>query len=837
MPTSYNFDKFSSETQVVLLKSQELAEGRSRGIIGTEHLLLGLLALPTRSIAREVLREYMIDVDQIELVLSLEAISEGRSSRDGLTDEARRVLEQSALQAIHSKAASVEPTHILWAIVSDPTATAHTILAKTGVQPEHLRSQLEQLFHEHLHLDQMVADHLELFDLGDDEPHPALAPMQTASNPKRRSMIETLTTDLTALAKADELDPMIGRTDELNRLMHILLRRTKNNPVLVGEPGVGKTSIIEGFAHRLAEGTVPKALADLKLRRLEVATLVAGTMYRGQFEDRMRKLLNEIEERGDIILFIDEVHTVIGAGSAEGSLDAANILKPALTKGKLRLIGATTLDEYQKHVEKDAAFERRFQPLMVREPSNDETVLILKGLRKKLEAHHRISIPDVLIEEAVTLAARYLPGRRFPDKAIDVIDEAAASFHLKEIEQTPKGATVIQALERQLKTVAREKAYELKKQNVERAAFLRDIELKLKLKLARSRQASVISSIQLLTKESVLTTVSRMSGIPLKQLTHETLSVQELSSRLESSIVGQTEAVTRVARALARSRVGLRPITKPRSALLFVGPSGVGKTALAYTMSRELFGDDSALIRLDMSEYREPHTVSRLIGAPPGYVGHEDAGRLTERVRQQPASIILFDEVEKAHPDIFNTLLQILDYGTLTDSKGRAVNFRSAHIVLTTNIGSDVWQSNPPGFGTANQAPDRAQAAAKSLFRAELLNRLDDIIVFSPLSKNTLGELLDRRIATINEQLAVHRLVVTLQAEARRELVRIALLSALGARELERLVANHVEPAVIDLLSTKRRSAHRAELTHRQGAFQLVRAQTKTKATPTPIHV
>ena len=830
MPTPSNFDKFSAETKTVLLKAQEFAEGKNRGIIGSEHLLLGLLTLPTQSTARELLGEYMVDADQVELVLSLETIPEGRSSRNGMTDEARHVLEQSALQAIHTRSSNVDPSHVLWAIVSDKSCSANAILAKTGIQPEHLRSQLEQLFHEHAHLDRLVEQHLDLFDVGEEELGDA--PMQMSpQSAKKKAPIDSLTTDLVALATKGELDPMVGREEELKRLVHILLRRTKNNPVLIGEPGVGKTSIVEGFAQLIANGNVPPALQGFAVRRLDVATLIAGTMYRGQFEDRMRKLIDEIEEKGNVILFIDELHTIIGAGSAEGSLDAANILKPALTKGKLRLIGATTLDEYQKHVEKDAAFERRFQPIIVREPSMLETLEILRGLKPKLVEHHHVEIPDDVIEIAVRAAQRYLPGRRFPDKAIDVIDEAAASIQLVSATHTSKRDAAIQALEHQLKTVSREKTYELKRKNVERAAFLRDIELKLKLKLAHSRQETEqADKAHTLEAKHVLATISRMSSIPVDQLSNETLDTGELTKRLEQSVVGQTSAVTQAARAIVRARIGLKPSHQPRSAMLFVGPTGVGKTELAYTLTKELFGDTDALVRLDMSEYREPHTVSRLVGAPPGYVGHEEAGRLTEKLRQRPASVVLFDEVEKAHADVFNTLLQILDYGTLTDAKGRAVSFRNAHIILTTNVGADVWNASPPGFGQTNNTSERAKAAVRSMFRAELLNRLDDIVVFSPLSKPTLGALVERRTVELNRRLSSHNLVVSLHATAMDELATRAESSLLGARELDRLMAEHVENPVIELLAKRNtKSAQTAQLVFRNESFQLVRTRPQTK--------
>jgi len=825
MPTSRQFDKFSQDAQAVLLRSQELAEQRKGGVIGSEDLLQALFVLPMQNAVRELLAEYAIDIDQIELVLSLNAIDEGRASRDGLTDEARRVLEQSALQAIHTRSPFVEPTHLLWAMVSDSASAAHAILTRTGVQPEHLRSQLEQLFHEHLHLDRMVAEHLELFDPNEDDGHESGPnPMHAATSTKKKSMLELATVNLVSLEKQGELDPLIGRTDELTRLMQILLRRSKNNPILVGQPGVGKTALIEGLAHRLAEGTVPAALQSFELRRLDVTALLAGTMYRGQFEDRLHKLINEVTSRGNIILFIDEIHTVIGAGSAEGSLDAANMLKPALTTGKLRVIGATTLDEYQKHIEKDAAFERRFQPLTVAEPTAADTVRILQGLRDKLQSHHKVIIPDEILEHAVELADRYIAHRQFPDKAIDVIDEAAASVQMS-LPAATKGKSAIQSLERQLKTISREKAYELKRQNVERAAFLRDLELKLKLKLTRARSTKQASGTPTITDSTLVTTVSRMTGIPLSQLTVQTLHPTELTETLGASIVGQGAALSSVARAVARARAGFIPKERPRAALLFAGPTGVGKTATAYALARTLFGSDDALIRLDMSEYREPHTVSRLIGAPPGYVGHEDAGRLTEKLRQRPASVVLFDEIEKAHPDVFNTLLQVLDYGTLTDAKGRAVSFRNAYIVLTTNAGADAWQSLTPGFLGGNDQRDRVRGAVKSLLKPELLNRLNDVIVFTPLETSTFHTLLATRIDKLNATLKSAGLSVALHPSAADELVRRASASSLGVRELDRLLGEHVETGVVTVLTTKSRRQRQMVLTFGSTGFRLGRTR------------
>ncbi len=834
MPKSYSFDKFSPETQAILLKSQELAETNG-GLLGSEFLLIALLIVEQRSPAKELLAEYLVDIDQIQLVMNLEPPAVDRPSRDGLTDEARRVIEQSALQAIHTKATVVDPVHLLWAMVSDETTTAATILTKTGVNPSHLRSQLEQLFHEHAHLEHLIQEHLELFDFASDDGDGESAGPTTLPHPtKKRSAIDTLTTDLTALAEKLELDPMIGRTAELERVIHLLLRRTKNNPVLVGDPGVGKTSIVEGLAQRLAAGSVPPALRGVRLHRLEVASLVAGTMYRGQFEDRMRKLLTELEERPNVILFVDEVHTIIGAGSAEGSLDAANILKPALAKGSLRVIGATTLDEYQKHIEKDAAFERRFQPVIVREPSLPETIAMLRGLRPKLEAHHHIAIRDELLTLAVDLAARYIPSRKLPDKAIDVIDEAAASRQFVEVVAPAATPTNLRLVERQLKALSKEKEFEIRRQNFERAAFLRDKELKLKVKLARGTAPTAATSTGFagqLEPEQVIATVARMSGVPLEQLSNDLMSSSAFAERLGTSIVGQSHALDRVARVLARARVGFRPAHQPQSALLFVGPSGVGKTALAYTVSRELFGSTDALIRLDMSEYREPHTVSRLVGAPPGYVGHDDAGKLTEQVRQRPASIILFDEIEKAHPDIFNLLLQILDYGTLTDSKGRAVNFRNAHIILTTNVGGDTWKTQKPGFDQSATSADRAREAIQGLFRTELINRLDDIVVFQPLSADSIATLVNRHLIELNERLTRHQLAIRIQPAAQRAFVDQTLASNLGARELERLLANELDTPAIELLLKPNRRTHDAELAWENGVFQFVRRRAAA-ATP-----
>ncbi len=619
---------------------------------------------------------------------------------------------------------------------------------------------------------------------------------------KKRSVLESLTTDLTALARAGELDPMVGRRDELERLVHILLRRTKNNPVLVGEPGVGKTSIVEGLASRIVSDRIPVALQGFTVRRLEVASLVAGTMYRGQFEDRLQKLIAELGATNRQILFIDEIHTVIGAGSAEGSLDAANILKPALTSGKLRVIGATTFAEYQRHIERDAAFERRFQPLTVAEPSVAEAFAMLKGLRGHLEAHHQLKIGDDALATAVELAHRHLAARRLPDSAIDVIDEAAAAGRAGRLVDAPS-PIVDRGLERQLKSVLQEKTLEIKRQNFERAAFLRDRELKLKLQLSRQQPVADGGTADALPMEAVHAAAARLAGVPNEQLLPTLTAASRIAAELGRKIVGQASALARIAAVVVRSAAGLKPEHQPRSALVLVGPTGVGKTELAYALATQLYGTRDAVIRLDMSEFREPHTVARLVGAPPGYIGHEEAGRLTEAVRRRPAAVVLFDEIEKAHPDVLNLLLQVLDYGRLTDAKGRAISFRSTHVILTTNVGADHWTKPGLGFHSSDTRATAVRDAATALFRPELVNRLDDIVVFEPLSAAAIVELLTRHLTQLNERLERYGVTVHVARPAARELARRTLADPFGARGLQRLLATELEAPLIARLALR----------------------------------
>lgn len=788
-----SFKNFSPSSRSVLIASQRYAEAMNAGL-SSEHLLLALAVTP-ESVAYSVLKKLPVSLDQLRLVLNIKRTTS--PDRGAISAELRTVLERAAFQAATVESNSIEPEHILWALTSAPKTKGYQLLIQIGADPKAIRKTLERHFFEQKQED-LSSDPLgsEIEVLGFvAPPHP----LREVSHKEdlideeieEQSPLEQYSINLSQLAKDNKLEPMIGRQNELERLIHVLGRKTKNNPVLIGEPGVGKTAIVEGLAQVIETGKVPKFIKGAQVISLELGTLVAGTMYRGQFEERLKKIVAEIKTEKNLILFVDEIHTLIGAGSAEGSLDAANILKPALAKGDIKLIGATTTSEYEKYIEKDVALERRLQPIKVAEPSLEETVKILEGLKPAYENFHSVKFDADLIEEAVALANRFLPERFFPDKAIDLIDEAAASVRSKVIGEDQPTPRNRYEFERKLKEIINQKDYELKRANVERAAFLRDQELKLKIKIKKlneQKNKPLISKTVIVGAEHLRAVVSRWTGIPSPKLSlNDRTNLINLEQTLNNSIYGQKEALSKIAKVVRQAKSGLRDNSKPIGSFLFVGPTGVGKTETAKVIAEQVFGSREAISTLDMSEFIERHQVARLIGAPPGYVGHEETGLLVKSVRNKPHQVILFDEIEKAHPDIYHILLQILAEGRLTDSKGKVASFRDCLIVLTSNLGSQIWQSGG-GIGFFHREDEQITSPIKKIIKdrlaPELLSRIDSKIIFKPLKKTSLEAIIKKEINLITERALQQGYEVKITPEA-YQLILTSINDRNGAREIK----------------------------------------------------
>ena len=746
-----NENKFTPRAEEALRLSQESAEELGHGYVGSEHLLLGLLR-EEEGLAHRVLTEYGLTDEMILSVLrrSVGAGLAGTAPSQGLTPRAKGVVELAVSEAARMGSPMIGTEHLLMGILREGGNMALRILRTVGVDPKKMYSSIVQKINE----------------------APKAAPAGTVSSAKdsgkKGSALEEFTRDLTESARAGRLDPVIGRDEEIRRVIQILSRRTKNNPVLIGEPGVGKTAIAEGLAERIAAADVPEELLDKRVLSLDLSGMVAGTKYRGEFEERIKKTIDEVKKAGNIILFIDELHTIVGAGSAEGAVDAANILKPALSRGEIRVVGATTLDEYRKYIEKDAALERRFQPVTVGEPSPEATLEILKGLRDKYEAHHKLTITDEALEAAVSLSRRYINDRFLPDKAIDLMDEAASQVRMSAESTSPD----LKSLEEKINALHREKADAIAAQDYEKAAQLRDLEQKYTQQVDIEREnwkKSLSTNRGSVGAEDIAKVVAGWTGIPVTRLTEdESMRMLRLEETLHKRVVGQDEAVTAVAKAIRRSRVGLKDPKRPIGSFLFLGPTGVGKTELCKTLAETMFGDENAMIRLDMSEYMEKHTVSRLVGSPPGYVGHEEGGQLTEKVRRKPYSVVLFDEIEKAHPDVWNILLQILEDGIVTDSQGRRVDFKNTIIVMTSNVGAKniTAAETPLGFHSGDKSAEEDETKRyerirqavmddlKKTFRPEFLNRIDEIIVFRQLTQENIREIASRMLQVTGRRMA-----------------------------------------------------------------------------------
>lgn len=785
----YRFNYFTQQSNEVLNYAIKTAENLGHNYIGSEHILIGLLKTES-GIAYSLLDSKGITVEDAENFIK-KYIGTGTPTKltpDDFTPRSKRVLDaafQIARGMLHS---FVDTEHLLLALLQESDSYAVKFINSAGYDEDALFEEVVSA-------------------VGKTTPHNGENGRRTKNAKSKTPTLDEFGKDLTALAKSGKIDPVIGRESEIERVIQILSRRTKNNPCLIGEPGVGKTAIAEGLALRIVKEEVPELLDGKKIVALDLTSMVAGTKYRGDFEERIKKAMDEVAASKDVILFIDEVHTIMGAGAAEGATDAANILKPSLARGEIQVIGATTIDEYRKNIEKDAALERRFQPVTIGEPTEEEAIQILKGLRDKYEAHHKVKITDDAIENAVKMSARYINDRFLPDKAIDLIDEAASRVRLKSL-TVPDN---LKEMEKEIKILDEEKSSAVRSQNFERAAEIRDKEKSLKTLLEEEKEKwKNLSSHQIkeISTEDIAAVVSSWTGIPTTQITkEESERLLNLENILHRRIVGQDKAVSGVARAIRRGRAGLKNPKRPIGSFIFLGPTGVGKTELCKTLAEAMFGDEESIIKLDMSEYMEKHTVSKLIGSPPGYVGFDEGGQLTEKIRRKPYSVVLFDEIEKAHSDVFNMLLQILEDGVLTDSQGRKVSFKNSVIIMTSNIGASKITDPKGSLGFANNPEDENKnieelvtADLKSTFKPEFLNRIDEIIVFKQLEKNDIEEITKRMLSSLKKQLKELGTEVEFTDSAVQAIADAGFDKVYGARPLRRAIQTKIEDRLSELI-------------------------------------
>jgi ATP-dependent Clp protease ATP-binding subunit ClpC len=791
------FERFTERARQVVVLAQEEARTLKHNYIGTEHILLGLLR-EEEGLAARVLESLDITVERVraQVVRIVGSGEEVTSGQIPFTPRAKKVLELALREALSLGHNYIGTEHILLGLVRENEGVAARILLDFDADSEKIRNEVIRM----------------LSGPGGRRPGGGSGG-GSGSGPgegkKSSKLLDQFGRNLTKLAADGKLDPVVGRETEIERIMQILSRRTKNNPVLIGEPGVGKTAVVEGLAQRITNSDVPELLKNKQIYTLDLAALVAGSKYRGEFEERLKKVMKEITQRGDIILFIDELHNLVGAGAAEGAIDAASILKPALARGELQTIGATTLDEYRKYLERDSALERRFQQIRVEEPTIDQTVEILKGLRDRYEQHHKVQITDEALQAAADLAYRYISDRFLPDKAIDLIDEAASRMRIKSMTSPPAN----REFEEELETVRREKETAIEDQEFEKAAALRDQERKLvgkKRELEEEWESGDAIERPAIGEEEIADIVSMWTGIPVFKLTEaETQKLMRMEDELHKRVIGQHPAIEVISKAIRRSRAGLKDPKRPTGSFIFLGPSGVGKTELARTLAEFLFGDDEAMIRIDMSEYMEKHAVSRLVGSPPGYIGYDEGGQLTEAVRRKPYSVLLLDEIEKAHPDVFNILLQILEDGRLTDAQGRTVDFRHAIVIMTSNIGAaEIARNTPLGFAvsddetgiTYDDMKNRIMGELKKVFRPEFLNRIDDVIVFHKLQKEEIRQIVELLLVRIRESMAERELQLELTDPAKDLLVEKGWDPAMGARPLRRAIQRYIEDPLADFV-------------------------------------
>ncbi|MEB4614405.1 ATP-dependent Clp protease ATP-binding subunit [Leucobacter sp. M11] len=779
------FERFTDRARRVIVLAQEEAKMLNHNYIGTEHILLGLIH-EGEGVAAKALEQLDISLDAVREQVT-DIIGTGQQPPSGhipFTPRAKKVLELSLREALQLGHNYIGTEHILLGLIREGEGVAAQVLVKLGADLNRVRQTVIQL--------------LSGYQAGKEQV--AVGAQENTGTDKGSQILDQFGRNLTAAAREGKLDPVIGREKEVERVMQILSRRSKNNPVLIGEPGVGKTAVVESLAQAIIKGEVPETLKDKQLYSLDLGALIAGSRYRGDFEERLKKVTKEIRNRGDIIIFIDEIHTLVGAGAAEGAIDAANILKPLLARGELQTIGATTLDEYRKHFEKDAALERRFQSIMVNEPSVPHSINILKGLRDRYEAHHKVSITDGAIVAAVNLADRYVQDRFLPDKAIDLIDEAGARMRLSILSSPPE----LREFDEKIAVVRADKEQAIEGQDFEKAANLRDEEKKLiaeRLRLEKQWRAGDVTTNAEVDEGMIAEVLAQATGIPVFKLTEEeSARLRFMEEALHQRVIGQNEAISALSKTIRRQRAGLKDPKRPSGSFIFAGPTGVGKTELAKALAEFLFDDEDALISLDMSEYGEKHTVSRLFGAPPGFVGFEEGGQLTEKVRRKPFSVVLFDEIEKAHPDIFNSLLQILEEGRLTDGQGRVIDFKNTVIIMTTNLGSKGIAGGPVGFQLEGDTQvnydtmkGKVMEELKKHFKPEFLNRVDDTIVFPQLSKKELLQIVDLFVKGLKDRLLDRDMYIEVSPAAKERLIEVGYDPTLGARPLRRAIQREVE--------------------------------------------
>lgn len=814
--------KFTNSAQHVLEYSNDIAMELGHNYIGTEHLLYGL-AKEENGVASKVLENQNVTPEGVlqeieELIGREETQNEGPV---GFTPRTKRVIENAFIEARKLGSEYIGTEHLLIGIMREADSVAVRIMLDLGVNPQKLYGELVKVLNE----DE---------EWGKQE--------QKAKGGHSGSFNSTPTlnqfgTDLTKQAQEGKLDPVIGRKEEIERVIQILSRRTKNNPCLIGEPGVGKTAVVEGLAEKIVAGEVPELLKNKRVVTIDISSMVAGAKYRGDFEERIKKCLNEVKKAGDVILFIDEIHTIVGAGSAEGAVDAANILKPLLARGEIQLIGATTLNEYRKYIEKDAALERRFSPVTVAEPTSEDTVQILKGLRDKYEAHHNVKITDEAIKAAVNLSVRYINDRFLPDKAIDLIDEAASRIHLRSYNEPEN----LKKLEEKIQKIGQEKEDAIKVQKFETAATLRDEQRELKEKLEKEKakwNQKKTKAVATLTEEDIAEVISSWTGIPVSKITQdENKKLRNLEEMLHKRVIGQKEAVEAVSKAIRRGRVGLKDPKRPIGSFLFLGPTGVGKTELSKALAEALFGNEDAMIRIDMSEYMEPHSVSKLIGSPPGYVGFDEGGQLTEKIRRKPYAVILFDEIEKAHPDVMNMLLQILEDGRLTDAQGRTVSFKNTVIIMTSNVGAKlITDKSTLGFKRADESKEEdyenikkeVMGELKKQFRPEFLNRIDEIIVFHRLTDEEIHEIIDIMLKEVSKRLQEQNITLKMDKSVKDLIAKKGVDKAFGARPLRRAIQNLVEDKIAEeILDGNIKPGDTAKVTAKEDQVQIKVAAKK----------
>ena len=821
----YNFKGFTQKANEALNLAISCAGELGQTYIGSEHIVLGILRQKDNA-AAVVLRNLGVDAELYERTIRGNTATDDpcELTAEDLTPRSKRILQVAMIQAARLRHNYVGTEHLLIAVLGESDCYAVRFLSMLGVRAQNIFDELGK-----------IVNGSEKAAPGGRKPE--ASPERAGGEEK--NTLEQFGTDLTQMAKSGEIDPVIGRKEEIERVIQILSRRTKNNPCLIGEPGVGKTAVAQGLALKIAEGEVPETLKDKRIISLDLTGMVAGTKYRGDFEERIKSAMDEVKNSRDIILFIDELHTIIGAGSAEGSTDAANILKPALARGDFQVIGATTINEYRKYIEKDAALERRFQPVNVDEPTEDEAIEILKGLRDRYEAHHKVKITDAALDAAVELSARYIADRFLPDKAIDLIDEAASRVRLRNFTAPDS----VKELEEKIKKADQEKSAAISTQDFERAAKLRDEGKRLHEQLEKAKEewnSKTSHNNTEVTPEDIAQIVSMWTGVPVSQLTEEeSQRLLRLEDTLHQRIVGQEEAVSAVARAIRRGRVGLKDPKRPTGSFIFCGPTGVGKTELCKALAEAMFGDEEAMIRLDMSEYMEKHTVSRLVGSPPGYVGYDEGGQLTEAVRRKPYSVILFDEIEKAHPDVFNMLLQILEDGRLTDSQGRVVNFKNTVIIMTSNVGARLITEKHQSLGFSageDSVSDYKTICAlvteelKRVFRPEFLNRVDDIIVFHKLSDENIRNIAEKMLVSLKKRLEELQVTITFDESAIAAIAKAGYDPVYGARPLRREISARLEDAISEkILEGGIQAGETVLCTYEDGSYRFTPAAEETE--------